>query len=594
MNNMGRGCVSPTELKQNSKMKLKSLLLLSCSALIGAQVWGQARVQVIHNSADAAAAVVDVWLNDGPTPLLDDFAFRTASPFVNAPAGVPIDISICAPNSTDTTNAIARYTYTLTDLETYIIVASGNVSSTGYSPVVPFDLKVMAMGRETSANGMMETDVLVFHGSTDAPTVDVHEQTAGELADDVQYGTFAGYLELPTADYTIQVRNETNSAIVAAYSAPLSTLSLGGSAITVLASGFLDPTMNSNGEAFGLFAATPLGGPLVALPSAPIPTANVQVIHNSADLAAATVDVWLNDSPLLDDFMFRTASPYVQAQAGVPFDVSIALPTSTDTVGALAKFTYDLMADENYVLIANGIVSGSGYDVTNPLAPFDLYVYAGARTAATQPGNVDLLVFHGATDAPTVDVDEVDVLNTTLVPMISYGDFSMGYVEAPTDDYTLDVKAGGSTVASYQAPLSALSLGGQSLTVLASGFLTPSANSNGPAFGLWAATAAGGPLVELPVVTSVVDNSKNIENTTVWPNPSDGMVSLQADLLNEAAINVTITDAMGRVVRDLGAQTWGAGQNRIDLDMSAESAGLYFISMQGEDGVTRVPVQLMR
>lgn len=69
--------------------------------------FSQARVQVIHNSADAAASVVDVWLND--QLLIDDFAFRTASPFIDAPSGVDFDVVIQPSNSTDTTNALARF-----------------------------------------------------------------------------------------------------------------------------------------------------------------------------------------------------------------------------------------------------------------------------------------------------------------------------------------------------------------------------------------------------------------------------------------------------------------------------------------------------
>ena len=61
-------------------------LLVFAVAIFGftATTLGQARVQVIHNSADEAAEVVDVWLND--ILLIDDFEFRTATPFVDAPA----------------------------------------------------------------------------------------------------------------------------------------------------------------------------------------------------------------------------------------------------------------------------------------------------------------------------------------------------------------------------------------------------------------------------------------------------------------------------------------------------------------------------
>ncbi|MEO7080136.1 MAG: DUF4397 domain-containing protein, partial [Flavobacteriales bacterium] len=341
-----------------------------------------ARVQVVHNCADLAAASVDVWVNN--TLLLDNFAFRTASPFVDVQAGVPFVVSIAAPNSTDTVGAIAQYTFNLDEGGSYQVVATGIVSGSGYSPAQPFTLAVYDMAREAAVGGASTTDMLVYHGSTDAPTVDVYESAVlnATAVNDISYGEFAGYLELPTADYTLQVRDAANSTIVAAYSAPLSTLSLGGAAITVFASGFLNPAVNSNGPAFSLYVALASGGPLVPLPSAAIPTARVQVVHNAADLAAASVDVWLNNTLLLDNFAFRTASPFVDAQAGVPFVVSIAAPTSTDTVGAIAQYTYTLAEGGSYILVANGIVSASGY---SPVKPFDIYVTGGAREVATNP-----------------------------------------------------------------------------------------------------------------------------------------------------------------------------------------------------------------
>ena len=74
-------------------MKKLTLPIIAAILLMANTLFAQtARVQVIHNSADAAAAVVDVYLNGAI--LLDDFAFRTATGFVNAPAGVEIDLDI--------------------------------------------------------------------------------------------------------------------------------------------------------------------------------------------------------------------------------------------------------------------------------------------------------------------------------------------------------------------------------------------------------------------------------------------------------------------------------------------------------------------
>jgi hypothetical protein len=122
------------------------------------------------------------------------------------------------------------------------------------------------MGREM-ATSMDNTDVLVHHGSTDAPTVDVYEVGvgAGEIVNDLMYMDFAGYLELPTDNYSLQIRDETGETAVATFAAPLADLMLDGAAITVVASGFLNPANNSDGPAFGLWVALASGGELVPL-----------------------------------------------------------------------------------------------------------------------------------------------------------------------------------------------------------------------------------------------------------------------------------------------------------------------------------------
>ena len=490
--------------------------------LIPAMSFGQARLQVIHNSADAAAAEVDVWLND--QLLIDNFAFRTASPFIDAPSGVDFDVVIQPSNSTDTLNALARFTYNLVDGETYVLVANGIVAPAGYTPPTPFDIYVYAMGRE-SATASTNTDLLVFHGSTDAPVVDVVEVGvgAGTIINNLAYSDFTGYLELPTLDFSLQIRDETGTTTVAQFDAPLATLGLDGAAAVVVASGFLNPSANNNGAAFGLFVALPSGGNLVALPSVPITTARVQVIHNSADAAASVVDVWLNDQLLLDNFTFRTASPFIDAPAGIDFDVVIQPSNSTDTANALARFTYNLTGGSKYILVANGIVVPTGY---NPATPFDIYVYDMGREMASNPSNSDVLVFHGSTDAPIVDVVETGVGAGTIVDNLAYGNFA-GYLELMTDDYVLAIRdeTGTVTVASYNAPLETLGLNGQAMAVIASGFLDPTMNNNGAAFGLFVALPSGGELVELPVHTpsarvQVIHNSADAAASMVdvWLN----------------------------------------------------------------------------
>ena len=154
---------------------LTGVFVLFTSAFSFAQT---ARIQVIDNSPDAAANTVDIYLNS--TLLLDDFTFRTASPFIDAPAGAPFTIGVAPANSTMSSQAIVSVPVNLVAGETYVAIANGIVSPSGYSPATAFSLDIYNLGRETASTAG-NTDVLVFHGSTDAPTVDVVESTAGNI-----------------------------------------------------------------------------------------------------------------------------------------------------------------------------------------------------------------------------------------------------------------------------------------------------------------------------------------------------------------------------------------------------------------------------
>ncbi|WP_188407221.1 DUF4397 domain-containing protein, partial [Psychroflexus salis] len=225
--------------------------------------------------------------------------------------------------------------------------------------------------------------------------------------------------------------------------------------------------------------------------------ANVQVIHNSPDPAAASVDVYLNGAllPALTGVDFRTATSFLEAPAGVDIVVDV-VPAGADLSTSVFTETFNLAEDENYIIVANGVLDTSGFVTDNS---FELTVYAGAQTAALDPAQVDVLVHHGSPDAPAVDVNESTAGN--LVSNIAYPEFQ-GYLNLAVADYTLEIAAAGTPAAlvAYSAPLATLGgFEGAAITVVASGFLGDDASmDNG--FGLWVATAAGGALVELPLV----------------------------------------------------------------------------------------------
>jgi hypothetical protein len=157
--------------------------------------------------------------------------------------------------------------------ETYVAVANGVLDPGSYAPnpdgrSTAFSLYAID-GVSESSRWPFFIRLLAFHGSTDAPAVDIFARTKYfrfMLFDDLAYGDFSPHRVVFPGQYTLEVTpGSDNGTVVASFEADLS--GLGGGAAFVFASGFLDPAANQNGAGFGLFAALP-DGQVIALPAA--------------------------------------------------------------------------------------------------------------------------------------------------------------------------------------------------------------------------------------------------------------------------------------------------------------------------------------
>ncbi|MBL0341635.1 MAG: DUF4397 domain-containing protein [Bacteroidetes bacterium] len=463
------------------------------------KTFGQAELQVIHNSSDPGASVVDIYVNG--TNAIDNFSYRTATPFIPLPSGVPINIGVAGGNSTSVNDTIKNFTVTLNPGVKYVALASGVLTPSAFAAnpdgrSTAFGLTIIADAR-IAALLPGTVDLVVNHGSTDAPTVDVLARNVATLVNDAAYSDVTSYITVPAANYILDVTpGNNNAAIVASFQADLTTL--GGGAGVVFASGFLDPTANQNGPAFGLFVAFP-SGTVAALPS--VSSARLQVIHNAADPGAALVDIYVNGALAIPDFAFRTATPFLDLPAGVNLNIGVAPGTSTSVNDTIVNFPVQLTNGQTYVAVANGVLTPASFAVNPDGRPtgFTLLISQSIRESAVNAGDVDFIVVHGSTDAPTVDVLARNV--ATLVNDAAYSDIT-GYISVPAANYILDVTPGNNNatiVASFQADLTTLA--GGSGVVFASGFLDPTTNQNGAAFGLFVALA-NGTVAALPAVSA--------------------------------------------------------------------------------------------
>jgi hypothetical protein len=555
-------------MKSVSLNSLLSGAFLSLASLTQAQT---AQLQVIHNAADPAAASVDIYVNGSLQ--LDNFGFREATGFLTVPSGVPLNIGVAGGSSTSAADTLKNFTVTLASGVKYVALANGVLNPASFAPnpdanSTAFGLFIVANAQSAALNAG-EVDFVAVHGSTDAPTVDIKARGVATLVDNADYGAITPYISVPASDYILDVTPASGSPILLSYEANLSTL--GGGSAVVFASGFLTPGFNQDGEGFGLFAAL-ADGTVLELPA--VSAARLQVIHNAADPAAASVDIYVNGDLAFDNFAFREATPYLNVPAGVPLNIGVAPGTSASAADTLKNFTVTLVNGETYLAVANGVLSPASF-AANPdqvSTGFTLFLANGMREAALNSSEVDLRVVHGASDAPTVDVFAGA---SVLVDNAPYAAITP-YLSVPASDYILDVKPAADnsiTVASYSAPLTGLA--GQSIVVLASGFLDPTANQNGQAFTL-IAVLEDGTVITLELVTSIEDQSYS-SGFTIFPNPAQDFVTISSK--NKNINSVAITDIMGKNIALLAPEN---NNEALTIPVNTLTSGLYYVTITND------------
>ena len=181
--------------------------------------------------------------------LLDDFGFQDATPFVEVPANVDLKLDVTAPDAADNSSPVFTTTVNLKSTH-YVAMAVGNPAEGSDSTA--FQLAVSDLGR-TEAEVAENVEFLVFHGSPDAPAVDVVGRDIGVLVDDLSFAAFADdYLSVDPAAYVLDITPaEDNGQVVVSFHADLSGAA--GSSVVVGASGFLAPP-TSGDPVFSLLA----------------------------------------------------------------------------------------------------------------------------------------------------------------------------------------------------------------------------------------------------------------------------------------------------------------------------------------------------
>jgi len=542
---------------------------------------GTANLQIIHNSPDPAVSSVDIFVNGDE--FLTDVDFRAATAFTEVPAGVELNIQI-APAGTGIDAAVGPFTYTLEEDENYVVIASGVVDEESYPDAQTFSLEVFTPAL-TEADDPSTVAVNIHHGSPDAPAVDIYvtQVEDGPAVSDLSYPEFTGYIELTPINEVVGLA-ETGGDVLVEFEAPFADLELGGYPILVLASGFFSSDYAGEDNAIGLLAVLPDGTTEFLNLYEENGDANVQIIHNSADPAAASVDIFVNGQIALPGVEFRTATEFINLPGDTPLDI-VVTPADAGIDAGIEFEGVEFSAGGYYYVVATGVLNPDEF-AENPDGVdtnFFLDVIANASVTAEED-NFDFLLYHGATDAPAVDVAARDV--AVLAENVSYTDYTSDYISVPADSYVIDVfAAGGDTpLVSFDADVSPL--GGSTGIILASGFLNPSANNDGPAFGVIVALPDGS-VVELGMATSseelISDRPDQFELNQNYPNPFNPATTISYTLPVASEVRIDVFNVTGQQIATIVDTRQSAGQYTVQFDASALSSGVYLYRIQADN-----------
>lgn len=479
------------------------VLAICCSYLSQAQT---ARIQFIHNSADASIGAIDIYV-DG-TLVADSLLYHSATPFMNITAGTEVSIAICPGESADVSEAFYTMQNPFISAEKYIAVANGVVQS-GYDPQVFFELSLHSGALETGTN-TSGVDVIFCNGNTDSNVLDLIETDLLLLPifEDVVYGSFSAYQSFLTADYVFEMVRSGDQSSVGKFAAPFAQNVFGGLPVTIVSSGFQNQQMNQGGEGFGLWMSKPLGGPMYKLPVIELNlSAGLQVINNIADPSETSLDVYLNDELLSDNLVFRSATALQNIQATEEVVIGIASSTSSSVEDCFFRDTVNFLSGGLQTALLIGNVAATGF---NPSAPVDVVYY----DRVPYPGEVSMLFVHGSTDHVSVDYVENEPEQNVWADDLSYGDSSVEWM-LPAANYVAELTSTDGAISYGLSVVPLEFLQGQMATILLSGYADPSQNQSGPEAGLWLATDTGGMLVELnpPAPAPVYTEVQFIHNT---------------------------------------------------------------------------------
>ena len=486
----------------------KSLFALVASAVFYTANAQTARFQLIHNAADPSMDTVDIYVNGFK---YDNVAFRQATSLLSATSG-PVKFNVNDRNSIDSSDLVLkRFTPTLAANSNSVIMITGVNNTTNFSTnpnSINTAITLITKNITTFAAGTGKVQVNIFHGVTDAPGVDLVSKPAistGTLPANLNFAQAnASTLFFNSVPTYLEMRVANTSSVIKTYSANLT--SFNQKMLTIFASGFVNSTANQNGKNFGVFAVD-TNGIVLELQEA----TRLQFIHNAADIALQSVDVYFNNTKVAAALNFRNATPFLTVNTGNT-QVRISSANQTDTLFFIPSI--NLASGKSYLAMAMGLKDTNRFKI-NPDGVNRILNVTGFDSmpeSSLLAGSFQYLVANGNTDAPQLSFNKVPS-QTSVISNLKYGDFSA--LRTDNTGYIFNISNGSKSEYNGAYSLNAAAYLNQSGVVFTSGFYRAAGNPNNAASFKVMLALSNGTVVELPRLQNKLQFIHNSPDTTI-------------------------------------------------------------------------------
>ena len=291
--------------------------------------------------------------------------------------------------------------------------------------------------------------------------------------------------------------------------------------------------------------------------------ARIQYIQN---IAGTSVDVYVDDNKVLDDFAFQSATGF-GVMAGGKHTIHIVAATDADNSNPILSEELTVYHEQRYNVIVHG-------DASN----MSLALKDGVHAESSKDGEMEFFLVHGAPELGQVDIRLLDPTNDNAVVALLANNISFDdvgtYLNLDPGGFNFEISTSNNDrqidvfrleLQEYRDLTFVLNLSGAGKSS-AEGVTMMGVNTDGGTFFPQVITATEDD-VEIPEEFALQGN---------YPNPFNPSTKIQFDLPEAAQVSIQIIDMLGRSVMTVPAQELEAGVNRnIEVNASRLASGTY-------------------